>query len=64
MVAAVSRGAGGPHVVYGMYTDSQNNLFFADFGGEAIGRIDAKTAEVALFMTPPAGMPASCVRVN
>jgi virginiamycin B lyase len=42
----------GPHVVYGIYTDSQNNLFFADFGGEAIGRIDAKTAEVALFMTP------------
>jgi streptogramin lyase len=42
----------GPHSVYGIYTDSKNNLFFCDFGGENIGKIDAKTGKLTLFPTP------------
>src|SRR5436309_2206487 len=42
----------GPHSVYGIYSDSKNNLFFLDFGGENVGRIDAKTRKLALFPTP------------
>jgi virginiamycin B lyase len=43
---------GEPHSIYGMYTDDQNNLFFCDFSGENIGRIDAKTKEITLYPTP------------
>lgn len=43
---------GEPHSIYGMYTDTENNLYFCDFSGENIGRIDAKTREVTLFPTP------------
>jgi len=42
----------GPHSVYGIYSDSRNNLFFLDFGGENVGRIDAKTGELKLIRTP------------
>jgi len=42
----------GPHSVYGIYSDSKNNLFFLDFGGENVGRIDAKTGALKLFPTP------------
>jgi streptogramin lyase len=42
----------GPHSVYGIYSDSKNNLFFLDFGGENVGRIDAKTGTLTLFPTP------------
>jgi virginiamycin B lyase len=42
----------GPHSVYGIYADSKNNLFFLDFGGENVGKIDAKTGKVTLFPTP------------
>jgi streptogramin lyase len=42
----------GPHSVYGVYSDSKNNLFFLDFGGENVGRIDAKTGTLTLFPTP------------
>ena len=42
----------GPHSVYGIYADSKNNLFWCDFGGENIGRIDAKTGTLTLFPTP------------
>jgi len=42
----------GPHSVYGIYSDSKNNLFFLDFGGENVGRIDAKTGALTLFPTP------------
>jgi virginiamycin B lyase len=41
-----------PHSVYGIYADAQNNIFFCDFGGENIGKIDAKTGTVTLFPTP------------
>jgi virginiamycin B lyase len=40
-----------PHSVYGIYADAQNNIFFCDFGGENIGKIDAK-GTVTLFPTP------------
>src|SRR3989440_2629831 len=46
------KNAPGPHSVYGIYADSKNNLFFCDFGGENIGRIDAKTGALTLFPTP------------
>jgi streptogramin lyase len=41
-----------PHSVYGIYADVQNNIFFCDFGGENIGKIEAKTGTVTLFPTP------------
>lgn len=40
------------HSVYGIYADRQNNIFFCDFGGENIGRIEAATGKVTLFPTP------------
>ncbi len=42
----------GPHSVYGIYADSRNNIFFMDFGGENVGRIDAKTGKLTLYPTP------------
>jgi virginiamycin B lyase len=41
-----------PHSVYGIYADQQNNIFFCDFGGENIGKIEAQTGKVTLFPTP------------
>jgi len=43
---------GADHSVYGIKADSKNNLFFMDFSGDFIGRIDAKTGQVTLFKTP------------
>jgi virginiamycin B lyase len=43
---------GEPHNIYDVIPDSQNNVFFTDFRQAHIGRIDAKTGEVALFPTP------------
>jgi virginiamycin B lyase len=40
------------HGPYGMAADAQNNLYFMDFGGEFIGRVDAKTEQSTLFPTP------------
>ena len=42
----------GSHAPYGLAADAANNLFFMDFGGEAIGRIDAKTGQASLYPTP------------
>ena len=42
----------GSHAPYGLVADAANNLFFMDFGGEAIGRIDAKTGQASLYPTP------------
>ena len=44
----------GPHSVYGIYSDSKNNLFFLDFGGENVGKIEARTGKLTLFPTPMA----------
>jgi virginiamycin B lyase len=46
------RPKGEPHSIYGLYTDPQNNLYFLDFSGENVGRVDAKTREVQLYPTP------------
>ena len=43
---------GGNHSPYGLVADAANNLFFMDFGGEAIGRIDAKTGKAMIYPTP------------
>src|SRR5207247_234708 len=51
-IDAVHRVPPGPHSVYGIYADSKNNLFFLDFGGESVGKIDAKTGKLTLFPTP------------
>ena len=40
---------GGP---YSIFSDTQNNLWFLDFGNENIGKIDAKTTQVTLYPTP------------
>jgi virginiamycin B lyase len=40
------------HAPYGMAADPGNNLYFMDFGGEAVGRVDAKSLEPTLFPTP------------
>src|SRR4051794_919964 len=43
---------GEPHNIYDVIPDSNNNAFFTDFRQGQIGRIDARTGEVALFQTP------------
>jgi streptogramin lyase len=40
------------HSVYGIKADSQNNLFFFDFGADLVGKIDAKSGLISLFKTP------------
>ena len=40
------------HNIYDVIPDSQNNVYFTDFGRGQIGRIDAKTGKVTLFQTP------------
>jgi streptogramin lyase len=45
-------GKGRTHAPYGMAADKQNNLYFMDFGGEAVGRVDAKTGAPTIFPTP------------
>jgi virginiamycin B lyase len=39
---------------YGMPTDQQNNLYQLEFGGQSIGRRDAKTLEVTIWPTSTA----------
>ena len=45
-------GKSGNHGPYGMAADAANDLYFMDFGGESIGRVDAKTGAPTLFPTP------------
>jgi virginiamycin B lyase len=40
--------------IYGIDSDSHNNLYFTDFATDYIGRIDSKTGKVAWFQTPTA----------
>ncbi len=42
----------GPHSIYSIMADDKNNLWFLDYAGEAIGMIDAKTAQTTLHQTP------------
>jgi virginiamycin B lyase len=43
---------GSVHSPYGLAADASNNLFFMDFGGEAVGRVDAKTGQPTIYPTP------------
>ena len=40
------------HTSYGLAADSHDNLFFADFGNDTIGRVDAKTGQATFYKTP------------
>ena len=40
--------------VYGIDSDSHNNLYFTDFATDYIGRLDAKTGNFSWFQTPTA----------
>jgi virginiamycin B lyase len=42
---------GHTHAPYGMAADPDNNLYFMDFGGEAVGRVDAKSFTPTIFPT-------------
>src|SRR5262249_10518434 len=44
--------AGGPYTVV---ADTQNNLWFLNFGGEHIGKIDAASGQTTLYPTPTRG---------
>jgi virginiamycin B lyase len=44
----------GPRSIYGIAPDSKNNLYFAEFVTNYIGRIDAQTSKVSWFKTPTA----------
>jgi streptogramin lyase len=41
--------------IYDVISDPQNNVYFTVFGGEQIGKIDAKTGKISLYKTPTAG---------
>jgi virginiamycin B lyase len=43
---------GRPHSPYGLAADEQNNLYFMDFAGESVGRVDAKTGRSTIYPTP------------
>jgi streptogramin lyase len=38
--------------LYDVISDAQNNVYFTIFGGEEIGRIDAKTGKIQMWRTP------------
>jgi streptogramin lyase len=38
--------------IYDVISDPQNNVYFTVFGGQSIGKIDAKTGKVAIYDTP------------
>lgn len=42
----------GSHFPYGLVTDKGNNLYFMDFAGEALIRVDAKTTATTIYPTP------------
>lgn len=42
----------GPYALYGIASDSQNNLYFSEFINNSIGRIDAKTGKITFYQTP------------
>jgi streptogramin lyase len=37
---------------YSIFSDKQNNIWFLNFGGESIGKIDAKDGKITLYPTP------------
>jgi virginiamycin B lyase len=43
---------GQPIGIYGIYADRQNNAYILEFGNGGIGKIDAKTGQMAFYPTP------------
>ena len=43
---------GRPIGIYGIYANSQNNVYILEYGNGGIGRIDAKTGAFAFYPTP------------
>ena len=46
------KGMSGPHNIYDVIPDSRNNIYFTDFRQRHIGRIDARTGQIALYEIP------------
>ncbi len=44
-----------PHAIYGLAADSHDNLFFTDFLGRWIGKVDAQTGKPSFYPTPTDG---------
>jgi streptogramin lyase len=44
--------AEGRHTIYGIASDSQNNLYLMEFQDNHIGRIDAKTGKITFYRAP------------
>jgi streptogramin lyase len=40
------------HNIYDIIPDSQNNVYFTDFAQQHIGRIDAKTGQITMYIVP------------
>jgi virginiamycin B lyase len=40
------------HNIYDIIPDSQNNAYFTDFAQQHLGRIDAKTGQITMYMLP------------
>jgi streptogramin lyase len=40
------------HNIYDIIPDSQNNVYFTDFAQQHLGRIDAKTKELTMYLLP------------
>lgn len=40
------------NLVYGLATDKDNNLYFSNWGGSGLGKIDAKTGAIIHYPTP------------
>ncbi len=45
----------GAHTPYGMAADPDGNLWFLDFGGASLARVDARTLATTLYPTPTPG---------
>ena len=43
---------GRPIGIYGIYADQQNNAYILEYGNGGIGKIDAKTGQMAFYPTP------------
>jgi virginiamycin B lyase len=54
--AGVSKDPRGKQIsAYGMPVDKDNNVYLLEFGGTSIGKRDAKTGLVTIYLTPTAG---------
>jgi streptogramin lyase len=40
------------HNIYDIIPDSQNNVYFTDFAQQHLGRIDAKTGQITMYIVP------------